>query len=55
MNYDETLQKAEQIVKELEQAQALSLETYKQKSTEVKRLLDLCERQLIEIEEQLLV
>jgi len=55
MNYDETIRKAEQLVNELEQAEALSMEVYKQKSAEVKRLLDLCEQQLIAIQNDLLV
>jgi len=55
MNYDQLYKKAEQLVKELEQAQALSLETYKEKSAEIKHLLDLCEQQLTQIEKQLLV
>jgi len=55
MDYDQTIHKAEQIVRELEQSEAISLETYKQKSAEVKQLLDLCEQQLIDIEKQLLV
>jgi len=55
MSYDETIRKAEQIVKELEQAEALSMEVYKQKSAEVKHLLDLCEQQLTTLEKDLLV
>jgi len=55
MNYDEAIHKAELLVHELEQAEALSMEAYKQKSTEVKQLLDLCEKQLISMEKQLLV
>jgi len=53
--YDENIQKAENIVKELEQAQALSMEEYKQKSSEVKRLLDACDKQLTALEKDLLV
>lgn len=49
MNYDETIQKAEAIVKELEQSEAISMEVYKQKAAEVKRLLDLCEQQLTDM------
>ena len=55
MNYDETIQKAESIVKDLEQAEALSMEDYKAKATEAKQLLDLCEKQLTTMEKDLLV
>jgi len=55
MNYDEAIQKAERLVKELEQAQALSMEEYRQKSAEVKQLLDSCEQQLKQMEKELLV
>jgi len=54
INYDETIHQAERLVKELEQADALSMDVYKQKSTEVKHLLDLCEKQLTEMEKELL-
>lgn len=49
MNYDENIQKAEAIVKELEQAEALSMEVYKQKAAQVKELLDQCEQQLTDM------
>jgi len=55
MNYDETIQKAETIVKELEEASALSMEVYKAKSKEAKALLDACEQQLVTMEKDLLV
>ncbi|MCQ2348613.1 MAG: hypothetical protein MJZ65_05425 [Paludibacteraceae bacterium] len=49
MNYDQTIQKAETIIKELEQAQALSMEAYKKQAAEAKRLLDACEQQLTDM------
>jgi len=55
MNYDQTIQKAEAIVKELEEASALSMEVYKTKSKEAKTLLDACEQQLVSMEKELLV
>jgi len=55
MNYDETIQKAEAIVKELEQAEALSMEVYKAKSQQANQLLNQCEQQLIGLEKDLLV
>lgn len=47
MNYDDALARIEAIVKELEQAQALSPEQYKQRADEARQLLDYCEQQLI--------
>jgi len=46
MNYDEAIQSAEKIVAELEQTPALSVEEYQKKASEVKRLLDVCEKEL---------
>lgn len=43
MTYDEALREAERLVQQLEQTEALSVSEYKQKATEVKRLLDFCE------------
>jgi len=55
LTYDQAIQKAQAIVNELEQAQALSMEDYKQRSKEVKLLLDYCEQQLKNIEKDLFV
>lgn len=55
MTYDEAIGKVEAIVKDLEQADALSMEVYKQKSQEAKELLDFCEKQLGAMEKDLLV
>lgn len=46
MTYDEALKRVEEIVIELEQAKALSMDEYKIKATEAKRLLDFCEQQI---------
>jgi hypothetical protein len=46
MNYDEKIKKAETIISELEQTQALSMETYKLKAAEAKELLDACTQEL---------
>lgn len=46
MNYDEKIKKAETIISELEQTQALSMETYKLKAAEAKELLDSCTQEL---------
>jgi len=55
LTYDQAIQKAQAIVNELEQVQALSMEDYKQRSKEVKLLLDYCEQQLKNIERDLFV
>ena len=49
MTYDESLARIETIVRELEQAEALSMETYREKAAEAKRLLDACEQQLAQL------
>lgn len=55
MTYDEAIGRVEAIVKDLEQADALSMEVYKQKAQEAKELLDFCEKQLGAMEKDLLV
>lgn len=50
MSYDEQIQKAEALVKELEQAEALSMEVYTQKAAQIKELLDQCEKQLTDMD-----
>ncbi|MBQ7191488.1 MAG: hypothetical protein IJS00_01260 [Paludibacteraceae bacterium] len=46
LTYDTALNKAEQMIAELEQKEALSQTEYKQKAEQIKRLLDFCEQQL---------
>ena len=53
MTYDEAISKVEQIVKDLEQSDALSMEVYKTKAKEAKDLLDFCEKQLVKMEKEL--
>lgn len=53
MTYDEAITQVEHIVKELEQSEALSMDVYKNKATEAKKLLDFCEKQLAAAEKQL--
>ena len=55
MTYDEAIGKVEAIVKELEQSEALSMDTYKKKAQEAKELLDFCKKQLGEMSKELLV
>lgn len=53
MSYDEALAKVEQIVRDLEQSDAISVTDYRKKAEEAKRLLDFCEGEIKEIEKQL--
>lgn len=53
MNYDEALARIEAIVRELEQAEAISVTEYREKAAEAKRLLDYCEGQVVELENEL--
>lgn len=46
MTYDQAIAQVEAIVKELEQTEALSMELYRQKADEAKKLLDFCMKQL---------
>lgn len=46
MTYDEALLTAEGLVRELEVAEALSLEEYRKKAAEVSRLLAFCRKEL---------
>jgi hypothetical protein len=52
MTYDEAIQQAETILKELEQAEALSMEVYQQKAKQVKELLQFCKQQIIKMEQE---
>jgi hypothetical protein len=48
MNYDEAIRRAEELVAALERTEALDMTEYKKKAAEVKKLLDFCESQLKE-------
>lgn len=52
MTYDEAIQQAETILKELEQAEALSMEVYQQKAKQVKELLLFCKQQIVKMEQE---
>ena len=54
MTYDEAIKQVDAIVKDLEQAEALSMDVYQQKAQEAKQLLDFCEKQLGVMEKELL-
>jgi exodeoxyribonuclease VII small subunit len=46
MSYDEAIKRIEQIVSELEQSEALSMDTYQAKAKEAKELIDFCQKEL---------
>lgn len=50
MSYDEAIKRLEQIVQELEGADAISMTNYKAKAEEAKQLLEFCQQQLTQIE-----
>ena len=49
MSYDEAIAKIEDIVRELENAEAISATVYKEKAEQAKKLLDYCESCLKEM------
>ena len=53
MNYDEAIKRIEQIVKELEQSEALSMDAYQAKAKEAKELLNFCQKQLTNWEKKM--
>lgn len=53
LTYDQAIKRVEQIVRELEQTEALSVSTYKQKALEAQDLLRFCEAQLVDMERSL--
>lgn len=52
MNYDSAIKEIETIVRELEQADAISVQAYKEKAQQAKKLLDFCEGELRQMEQQ---
>lgn len=53
MNYDEAIKRIEQIVSELEQSDALSMDSYQAKAKEAKDLLTYCQSQLSDWEQKM--
>jgi exonuclease VII small subunit len=47
MTYDEAIQRAEEIIAQLEQAEALSMDEYKRLATEATALLKECKAQIL--------
>lgn len=50
MNYDEAIKRIEEIVHELEQSEALSMDMYQARAKETKELLTYCHNQLTDWE-----
>ena len=50
MTYDEAIKRIEQIVSELEQSDALSMDSYQAKAKEAKELLVFCQKQFTDWE-----
>ena len=53
MSYDEAIKRIEQIVCEMEQSEALSMDAYKAKAIEAKELLSFCQSQLTDWEKKM--
>lgn len=53
MTYDEAIARIEQIVNELEQSGALSMDAYQVKVKEAKELLTFCQKQLTDWEKKM--
>ncbi len=51
--YDEAVKRLEQLIAELEQSDALSMDAYRTKAVEAKELLAFCRKQLTDWEEQM--
>ena len=46
MTYDEAIKRIEQLVAELEQTKAISMDAYLAKAKEAKELIDFCQKEL---------
>lgn len=53
MSYDEAIKRAEEIITQLEQAEALSMEEYKNKAAEATALLNYCKSQIESLSQEL--
>lgn len=53
MTYDDAIKRIEQIVDELEQSEALSMDAYQTKAKEAKELLSFCQKQLTDWEQKM--
>ena len=55
MTYDEKIQRAEQIIAQLEQSEAMSMDAYKKAAAEATALLKQCQSLLTEMHEDITV
>lgn len=53
MTYDEAIKQVENIVRELEGSDAISVSEYRKRAEEAKKLLDLCEAELRNMDREL--
>ena len=53
MSYDEAIKRIEQLVSELEQTKAISMDAYLVKAKEAKELLDFCQKELTDWEKKM--
>lgn len=53
MKYDEAIKRLEEIVQSMEGGEALSMEEYRQKAKEAKKLIALCQKELTGLETEL--
>lgn len=53
MSYDEAIKRIEQIICELEQSDALSMDAYQAKAKEAKELLTFCQKELVDWEKKM--
>ena len=53
MTYDKAIEQLETLIQEMEDAEMLSIEAYKNKAKEAKKLLDFCKKELVTIEKEM--
>ena len=53
MTYDEAIKRLEEIVQQMETDEALSMDDYRQKAKEAKKLIQFCRKQLTGMEKEL--
>lgn len=52
LTYDQAMARVEEIVRQLEQAEAISMAEYERLATEAKQLLDYCSKQINKLSEE---
>lgn len=53
MSYDEALKRIDEIMREIEATQAMSMTEFKMKSAEAKQLIEFCRKELMNLEEDI--